>query len=80
LEERFPERAERVLSRIRETRDGRLNDAEFGRRMIGSGALAEMIGQQFQVFAQKHGLRQPLPPLDCQAFRLPGRLYQPTLF
>ena len=34
-----PERAERVLARVRDTRDGKLYDAEFGKRGRGTGSL-----------------------------------------
>ena len=37
LREHFPDRAERVLNRIREMRGGKLNDPRFGHRMRGRG-------------------------------------------
>jgi len=64
----------RVESRIRQTRGGRLNDAEFGKRMTGKGPYAEGIHRTFSVFATKHGLDRPPPPLDSSQFRPP----QPT--
>ena len=42
LREHVPDRAERVLSLIRQCRDGRLNDPRFGQRMRGLGPVAEM--------------------------------------
>ena len=61
----------RILSRIRDTRDGRLNDSTFGDRMKGTGNVAEQIDQIFQVFRRKHGLDRKLPPQNCQSFQPP---------
>lgn len=66
-----PMRAARVESLIRSARGGKLNDAQFGRRMRGSGELAGQIGQTFRVFARKYGLDGGLPPLDTSQFRPP---------
>src|SRR6185369_1409749 len=43
LEKHFPLKAEHVMSRIREMRDGRENDPNFGSRMKGTGTLAELL-------------------------------------
>jgi DNA repair photolyase len=67
----YPEKAERVLALIRSTRDGRLNDSQWGSRMRGKGAYAKQIAQTFKVFAKKHGLDRPLPPLDNTQFHPP---------
>ena len=47
LEAHQPARARHVLSLIRQCRDGRLNDPEFGSRMRGGGVFAELIAQRF---------------------------------
>jgi DNA repair photolyase len=67
----YPEKADRVLALIRSTRDGRLNDPNWGSRMRGQGAYADGIAQTFKVFAKKNGLDRPLPPLDNSQFRPP---------
>jgi DNA repair photolyase len=71
LERNFPERREKVLNRIRETRDGRLSDSKFGRRMRGEGEYARQIGALFAATARRHGLADPRPALDASAFRRP---------
>jgi len=71
LAEHYPERREKVLGRIRETRAGRLSDAKFGRRMRGQGEYAEQIAALFAVAARKQGLDAPLPALSAAAFRRP---------
>jgi DNA repair photolyase len=64
----YPEKADRVLGLIRETRAGRMNDPEFGSRMRGKGPYAEQIEKAFKVFRKKHGLDRPMPPLDSSQF------------
>ena len=76
----FPDRKERIEARIRGVRGGRLNDAEFGRRMWGAGELAEQIAQVFRLFAKRHGLDGDLPPYDCSRFERPDANGQGRLF
>jgi len=73
LTEHYPERRDRVLARIRDTRAGRISDSTFGRRHRGQGEYAEQIAALFEVAARKHGLDRHLPPLDATAFRRPPR-------
>jgi DNA repair photolyase len=63
-----PDKADRVLSLIRSTRDGKMNDSQFGRRKRGQGLYAEQIEQTFKVFRKKLGLDRPLTPLDHSKF------------
>jgi DNA repair photolyase len=73
LVDHYPERRERVLGRIRDTRDGKMNDSRFGVRQRGRGEYAEQIAALFAVATRKHGLDCRLPPLDAAAFRRPVR-------
>jgi DNA repair photolyase len=72
LGEHFPDRKQRVLHRIQDTRAGRLNDTAFGRRKRGQGEYATQIAALFESAARKHGLHHPLPPLSAAAFRRPA--------
>lgn len=72
LERHFPDRKEKVLGRIRDLRDGRLNDAQFGRRMRGQGILAEQIKALFTLGCKKAGIAGRGPQLSTAAFRRPG--------
>jgi DNA repair photolyase len=54
----LPLRAEKVLSRVRESRGGKLNDPRFGMRFRADGPLAEAAGALFQATAKRLGLRQ----------------------
>jgi len=56
LHQHYPERAEKVLSLIRQCRAGHLNDANFGSRMTGTGPVAELLQQRFRLAIRKHGL------------------------
>lgn len=52
----FPLRADKILHRVRETRNGELYDPRFGKRQTGEGPYAEIIAQVFEANAKKHGL------------------------
>jgi DNA repair photolyase len=76
LENHFPDRKEKVLSRIRSIRNGKLNDPAFGARMRGEGPLAEEIRQIFQVSCRRAGLNRERAELSTAAFRrrLPNQM------
>ncbi|HEX7118014.1 MAG TPA: PA0069 family radical SAM protein [Longimicrobiales bacterium] len=80
LEQHFPDRKKKVLNRIREIRDGKLNEARFGRRMRGSGIFAQQIGALFDAACRRAGIGRELPPLSTEAFRRPGTAHQLGLF
>lgn len=67
----FPEKMSVVESRIRSTREGRLNSSTFGERMRGTGPIAEQIGQTFTVFARKFELGRKPTDLDVTNFSPP---------
>jgi DNA repair photolyase len=71
LEREQPGRLQRIEGRIREARDGKLNNSEWGTRMVGSGVLAEQIRSVFHLFTKKYGLAGALPRHDCTRFRPP---------
>jgi DNA repair photolyase len=53
-----PDRADRVLSLMRQTRGGKLYEAKWGERMEGDGPYAWMIGRRFQMAAERLGLNK----------------------
>lgn len=59
LREAMPLRADRVESRLREIRGGKLNDSCFGRRMRGEGAYWESIKRLFEVHRTRNRLDDP---------------------
>ena len=78
LHKAFPLKAQRVLSRIQSTRDGRLNSSNFRERMRGQGEMANQIKQSFELFSRKYGLDKRLPILDTKRFRRPAK--DPTTY
>jgi len=64
-----PLRAQKIEGLIRETRGGSLSSSGWGKRMIGTGQIAEQVRNLFRVFVQKYGLDQTLPPHDFSQFR-----------
>ena len=53
----FPDRAEKILRRVREGSGGdKMYNAAFGKRGKGEGAYAEMVNDLFRSTAERHGL------------------------
>ncbi|MEM6744110.1 MAG: radical SAM protein, partial [Pseudomonadota bacterium] len=74
LREHVPDRAERVLNRVRELRGGRANDPRFGTRMSGEGVWADLVRRRFSTAAKRLGLDEGRgEPLRCDLFRPPPR-------
>ena len=69
----FPERKEKILNRIRAIRGGKLNDPNFGSRMVGQGIFAEQISSLFEVACRRAKIPQDRQELSAAAFRVPGR-------
>jgi DNA repair photolyase len=84
LQTHFPERAARVMARVRDLRGGRDNDSRFGLRMSGQGVWAQLLAQRLQKATQKLGLNRERVVLDLTQFRRPAfdasSLAQPSLF
>lgn len=66
-----PQRAERVLRLIRDSRGGALYQAGFGRRMTGAGPYAELLAQRFRLACRRLGLDRRRWTLDSSRFRPP---------
>ena len=70
LHTHFPDRADKVLNRIRSIRGGKLNDSEFGSRMCGEGVFADGMNALFHAAARKVGLHdREHPKLSTEHFR-----------
>lgn len=67
----FPERAARVMGRVRELHGGKEYDPEFGKRMVGQGPWAAMMQQRFKLAARKLDLDRSLPKLRTDLFAKP---------
>ncbi len=75
----FPDRAERVMNRVREMRGGADYDASFATRMKGTGLWADMLRQRFAQAARRLGLNQRQRGiLDMSSFKVPAAVPPPS--
>jgi DNA repair photolyase len=73
LARHVPDRAAKVMARVREMHGGQDYDANWGRRMRGEGVWADLIAQRFDKAVARLGLVKQMPPLRCDLFRPPPR-------
>jgi DNA repair photolyase len=71
LRRHLPDRVERIEGAIRSTRGGRLSDSQFGRRQVGTGNVAQIMADTFDVWHKKLGFAKDSRPLNTAAFRPP---------
>ncbi|MDH2435847.1 PA0069 family radical SAM protein [Pokkaliibacter sp. MBI-7] len=74
LQQHYPQRADHIMSLVRQTRDGKDYDPSFGTRMRGTGQFADLIAQRFRLACKRYGLNQRRLPLDCSRFQAPGQM------
>jgi len=67
----YPDRYRHVMKLVRDTRDGKDYDSEWGTRMKGTGPYAWMLGRRFEVACDKLGLNVSRTTLTTQHFRKP---------
>src|SRR5262245_51633265 len=79
LERHFPHKKERVLSRVRDIRDGKLNDSRFGVRMRGEGEWADLFSRMFKLHRGRVGMADEGPDVSAAHFTN-GRPRQGELF
>ncbi len=73
LVENYPDRAERIMSRIRAMRHGADNDSTFGRRMRGEGVEADLLALRFRQAAKRLGFNREHRPMTTSLFQPPER-------
>jgi DNA repair photolyase len=72
LQQHMPDRAQHVMSLIQSARGGRDNDPQFGRRMSGTGAWAQLLSDRYRLAAKRLGLRSDREvALRTDLFRAP---------
>src|SRR4029077_18253759 len=71
LGEHFPDRAARVMARVREMRGGKDYDSSFGTRMKGEGVWAWLLQQRLAKARKRNGLARERTPLDLTQFKKP---------
>jgi DNA repair photolyase len=73
LERNYPEKASKIINRIREIRGGELSSKEFGKRMSGEGKYAEHIHDLFKKCCSKYGLNKGGSGLRTDLFKRPAK-------
>ena len=73
LARHYPDRANRIMTRLREMHGGKAYDAHWHTRMRGSGPYADIIAQRFDLAVKRLGLSTLSPPMRCDLFRPPKR-------
>lgn len=69
LHEHYPDRAQHVISLIRQSREGNDYQSEFGQRMRGSGVYADLIAQRFSKACARLKLnKREAIELNCDLF------------
>lgn len=80
LEEHYPLKADHVMNRVRDMRGGRDYRSEWGTRMRGEGAFAELLAKRHAIATRKHGVDLAMPELRTDLFRPKRRQRQMELF
>ena len=69
----FPDRYRHVMSLVQSMREGKDNDATWGKRMTGTGPYAWMIGRRFEIACEKLGFPRLRAKLRSDLFVPPRR-------
>lgn len=67
-----PGEAEKVQSRLKAVRGGKISDSTFGERMRGTGEIAEQISALFKLQRKRCGLQETLPESRTDLFIPPA--------
>ena len=73
LAQHYPDRAGKVMGRVRALHGGQDYDPEFGKRMRGEGPWADLMAQRFKLAARRLGLEAVQPKLRCDLFARPSK-------
>ena len=74
IRKEFPDRADKILNRIKELRGGKLYDSNFSTRLTGEGIWAETIKKIFESNCRKYGLNKNKTPMPVSHFKIPDSL------
>lgn len=73
LTQHFPDRAERVMGRVREVQGGKDYDSNWMVRMRGQGIWADLMHKRFKLATDKHGLNRKVQELRSDLFAVPPK-------
>ena len=80
LAQNYPDRAQRVMALVQDTRGGKDYDSRFGVRKRGEGPYAQQLAARFNIALRRFNLKRDHPPLRADLFRPPGQADQYDLF
>ena len=80
LHERLPTKANRILNRIKEAREGKLNSSVFGERMRGKGQYWEATERLFKIHCERLGFNKKVPRATESTTTFSRPTAQPSLF
>ncbi len=72
LHREFPDRANKIINRIKDIRGGKLNENQFGKRFRGQGEFAGTIKRLFKISCSKYGLNLEKVELTTEHFKRPS--------
>lgn len=72
LLESYPDKYRKVLALVRSTREGKVYDSAWGKRMTGTGPYAWMIGRRFELACEKIGFGKHKARLRTDLFIRPA--------
>jgi DNA repair photolyase len=73
LQAEHPGRAKHVMSVLRSMRQGKAYDAEWGKRMSGSGTHAQLLAKRFKLACDRLGLNREREKLRLDLFAPPAQ-------
>ena len=73
LDAHYPARRNKVLNTVRSLREGKLNTAEWGERMVGKGAFGKALDIRFAMAIRRLGLKREGRALRTDLFAKPTR-------
>lgn len=79
LDQHVPDRRDKIVNRLQEMKEGKLNDARFGSRFRATGVWGEQLHAVFDLHWRRLGYGS-FPRLNADAFRRPGRGGQMVMF
>jgi len=78
LAKHFPDRAQHVMSIIKQMHNGKEYDSSFGQRMRGQGKFADLLEMRFKIACSRFQLNQTSYSLNTKNFQRP-KPYSPQL-
>jgi DNA repair photolyase len=79
VREAMPDRADKIFNSVRDVRQGTLNEASFGERMVGKGPRWKIISKLFETQCDRLGLNQTQGAGTAVGLKKQGPLL-PSLF